>query len=70
VHTIGLCGNVEREGDNPSFDAYTPSKCCEIKSNIKRFLLPKSSTSAWGGTNVAERTVVAEVSDSEPASTS
>ena len=38
VHTIGLCGNIEREGDNPSFDTYTPSKCCEIKSNIKRFL--------------------------------
>jgi len=38
VHTIGLCGNIEREGVSSSFDTYTPSKCCEIKSNIKRFL--------------------------------
>jgi len=29
-----------------------------------------TSASAWGGTNVAEKTVVIELSDSEPASTS
>ena len=39
VHTIGLCGNIEREGDKPSFDTYTPRKSCKIMSNsITRFL--------------------------------
>ena len=52
VHAMGLCGNVLTEDSSGSFDTFTPSKPCEIKSNIRKFMSASKKSVISAGNNI------------------